>query len=99
MKNISVVEWYRWRDLTKDRTFNSAGAFTDEQECSFFMITKPTITNKIILNCIGMKKISTNWNTNFALHYTKGKGFYENYKEDGFSVYGLTRLEGQRLID
>jgi iron complex outermembrane receptor protein len=26
-------------------------------------------------------KLSTNWNTNFALHYTKGKGFYENYKE------------------
>jgi iron complex outermembrane receptor protein len=25
--------------------------------------------------------------TNFALHYTKGKGFYENYKEDAkFSV-------------
>jgi hypothetical protein len=52
------------------------------------MITKPTITNKIILNCIERKR-SSNWNTNFALH-TKGKGFYENYKEDAdFSDYGL----------
>jgi iron complex outermembrane receptor protein len=59
---------------------NSAGAFTDEQGNAQFYDNRPTITNKIILNCIGMK-LSTNWNTNFALHYTKGKGFYENYKE------------------
>jgi hypothetical protein len=32
-------------------------------------------------------KIINNWNTNFALHYTKGKGFYENYNEkDGLFV-------------
>jgi hypothetical protein len=33
-------------------------------------------------------KISTNWN-NFALHYTKGKGFYETIKRM-LSLVGLT---------
>jgi iron complex outermembrane receptor protein len=28
-----------------------------------------------------------------AFHYTKGKGYYENYKENGkFSDYGLTPI-------
>jgi iron complex outermembrane receptor protein len=39
------------------------------------------------------EKVSTNWRTNLAFHYTKGKGYYENYKENGkFSDYGLTQL-------
>jgi iron complex outermembrane receptor protein len=28
------------------------------------------------------EKIGANWSTNLAFHYTKGKGYYENYKED-----------------
>ena len=28
------------------------------------------------------EKVSENWSTNLAFHYTKGKGYYENYKED-----------------
>jgi hypothetical protein len=54
---------------------------------------KPIIISKIITSCIGMKKLSTNWNTNLAFHYTKGKGYYENYKENAkFSDYGLTPI-------
>ena len=33
------------------------------------------------------------WNTNIALHYTKGKGYYEEYrKNDAFSNYGLDNV-------
>ncbi len=28
------------------------------------------------------EKISSNWNTNLAFHYTKGKGYYEEYVDD-----------------
>jgi len=36
------------------------------------------------------KKINTNLNTNVALHYTKGRGYYENLKNDSkFSSYNL----------
>lgn len=35
-------------------------------------------------------EFSRNWNANIALHYTKGKGYYEEYrKSDAFASYGL----------
>jgi iron complex outermembrane receptor protein len=65
--------------------------YTDASGNNRFMIMKPIITNKIIINW--NEKVSTNWRTNLAFHYTKGKGYYENYKENGkFSDYGLTQL-------
>lgn len=37
--------------------------------------------------------LNNNWNTNIALHYTRGRGFYEQYKvEDDFSTYGFTPI-------
>ncbi len=36
------------------------------------------------------RKITDNWKTNIALHYTKGEGYYENYKNDrDFADYQL----------
>lgn len=33
---------------------------------------------------------NSNWNSHLALHYTKGKGYYEEYKKDqAFSKYGF----------
>ncbi|MEN2280688.1 TonB-dependent receptor [Algoriphagus sp. SE2] len=35
-------------------------------------------------------KIGTNWKTNAALHYTYGRGYYEQFREnDDFASYGL----------
>jgi iron complex outermembrane receptor protein len=35
-------------------------------------------------------EFNRNWNSNLALHYTKGKGYYEEYKKgQAFSSYGL----------
>lgn len=35
-------------------------------------------------------KIGSNWKTNAALHYTYGRGYYEQYREDDdFASYGL----------
>ncbi|ATA75027.1 TonB-dependent receptor [Capnocytophaga sp. H2931] len=37
---------------------------------------------------------SNMWNTNFALHYTKGFGYYENYKKDQkLSKHGIKPIE------
>jgi iron complex outermembrane receptor protein len=30
------------------------------------------------------EKLSSNWNTNLAFHYTKGKGYYEEYADDWY---------------
>lgn len=35
-------------------------------------------------------EFSRNWNSNIALHYTKGKGYYEEFKKnESFASYGL----------
>ena len=79
--------------LQKDRTFNSAGAFTDEQGNARFYDNETDNYQQDHSQLHWNEKIATNWNTNFALHYTKGKGFYENYKENAkFSGYGLTPI-------
>jgi iron complex outermembrane receptor protein len=38
-------------------------------------------------------EFNRNWNANIALHYTKGKGYYEEFKKaQSFSNYGLSDL-------
>lgn len=38
-------------------------------------------------------KIGSNWKTNAALHYTYGRGYYEQYREDDdFESYGLPNV-------
>ncbi|MBL7884028.1 MAG: TonB-dependent receptor [Bacteroidia bacterium] len=38
-------------------------------------------------------QFNSNWNSNIALHYTKGKGYYEEFKKaQKFSSYGLENL-------
>ena len=76
--------------LNNDRMFNSAGAFTDEQGNARFYDNETDNYQQDHSQLLWNEKISENWSTNFALHYTKGKGFYENYKEDAdFADYGL----------
>ncbi|MFV8359184.1 TonB-dependent receptor [Flavobacterium sp. LS1P3] len=76
--------------LNDDRTFNSAGAFTDEQGNARFYDNETDNYQQDHSQLHWNEKISENWSTNFALHYTKGKGFYENYKEDAdLADYGL----------
>jgi len=45
-------------------------------------------------------KVGTNWKTNMALHYTYGRGYYEQFREnDRFSNYGLPNvLIGEEII-
>ncbi|MEY8761548.1 TonB-dependent receptor [Chryseobacterium tongliaoense] len=45
--------------------------------------------------------INDNWNLETTLHYTKGKGYYENYKQgDPFSRYNLPNIiEGNETIE
>jgi iron complex outermembrane receptor protein len=77
--------------LATNRRFNSAGMFTDELGNTRFYDNETDNYQQDHLQLLWNEKWNTNWNTNFALHYTKGKGFYENYKEDAkFSSYNLT---------
>lgn len=77
--------------MATDRTYNSAGMFTDEFGNTRFYDNEVDDYQQDHYQLHWSEKFSSNWSTNLALHYTKGKGFYENYKEDAdFSDYGLT---------
>ncbi|MGQ7946272.1 TonB-dependent receptor [Flavobacterium sp. WC2509] len=68
--------------LESDRTFNSAGMFTDEAGNIRFYDNETDNYQQDHYQLHWNEKISENWKTNLAFHYTKGKGYYENYKED-----------------
>jgi iron complex outermembrane receptor protein len=79
--------------MLTNRTFNSAGIFTDEAGQTRFYDNETDNYQQDHYQLHWNEKLAANWNTNLAFHYTKGKGYYENYKEDGdFSSYGLTPI-------
>jgi iron complex outermembrane receptor protein len=79
--------------LLTNRTFNSAGIFTDELGQTRFYDNETDNYQQDHYQLHWNEKLGTNWNTNLAFHYTKGKGYYENYKEDAdFNDYGLIPL-------
>jgi iron complex outermembrane receptor protein len=79
--------------LESDRTFNAAGMFTDEFGNVRFYNNQTDNYQQDHYQLHWNEKISQNWNTNLAFHYTKGKGYYEEYMEDqNFSDYGLAPI-------
>jgi iron complex outermembrane receptor protein len=79
--------------LKNDRTFNTAGMYTDASGNSRFYDNETDNYQQDHYQLHWNEKVSTNWRTNLAFHYTKGKGYYENYKENAkFSAYGLTPI-------
>ena len=86
--------------LETDRTFNSAGMFTDEFGQTRFYDNETDNYQQDHYQLHWNEKISGNWSTNLAFHYTKGKGYYENYKEDAdFADYGLLPVGTETTTD
>jgi iron complex outermembrane receptor protein len=76
--------------MEEDRTFNYAGMFTDESGNTRFYDNQTDNYLQDHYQLHWNEKIAENWSTNLAFHYTKGKGYYEEYQEDqGFADYGL----------
>jgi len=86
--------------LAKDRTFNYSGIFTDELGNTRFYTNETDNYQQDHFQLHWNEKINGHWNTNIAVHYTKGKGYYENYKEDdSFEDYGLLPVSGVSSTD
>lgn len=46
------------------------------------------------------QKFNDRWNLETTVHYTKGKGYYENYKQgDPFARYNLADMAGEKYSD
>ncbi|AXB56439.1 TonB-dependent receptor [Flavobacterium fluviale] len=76
--------------LNENRRYNSAGEYTDEFGNTRYYDNETDNYNQDHYQLHWSESISDRWSTNLALHYTKGKGYFENYKEDALmSEYNL----------
>ena len=95
-KEKTYQSWNGLEDLDllkNDRTFNTAGMFTDEFGNTKFYDNETDNYQQDHFQLHWNEKVSASWNTNLAVFYSKGKGYYENYKENAkFSSYGLTPI-------
>lgn len=79
--------------MSSNRRFNYSGMYTDENGVTRFYDNETDNYQQDNYQLHWNQKISNSWSTNLALHYTIGKGYYENYREDAaFSDYGLQPL-------
>jgi iron complex outermembrane recepter protein len=94
-KEKTYQAWYGvdTATLESDRTFNVAGIFTDESGNTRFYDNQTDNYQQDHYQLHWNEKIAANWSTNLAFHYTKGKGYYEEYQEDqDFADYGLAPI-------
>ncbi len=76
--------------LETNRKYNPAGEYTDENGVTQYYDNESDNYNQDHYQLIYSLKASDNLNLNGALHYTKGKGYYEEYHdEESLSGYGL----------
>lgn len=81
--------------LKTNRTYNSSGAYHDDNGQLQFYNNETDNYQQDHYQLHWNEKWNTNWNTNIAVHYTKGFGYFENYKpnENLFDDYGITPIE------
>ena len=76
--------------LRNDRTYNSVGQYTDAFGNIQFYGNETDNYWQNHFQLLWNQKLASKWQSNIALHYTIGKGYFEQYKEDeSFSDYNL----------
>ncbi|EIJ38610.1 TonB-dependent receptor [Galbibacter orientalis] len=80
-----------WQIEQYGRTFNSAGAIYDEDENVVdYYDNEVDDYKQDHFQLHWNEQVSANWNTNLAIHYTRGRGFFEQYRQDDdFATYGF----------
>jgi len=75
--------------LRSNRTFNPAGAYSNDGEEKYYD-NQTDNYQQDHYQLLWNQKYDSNWSSNFALHYTKGKGYYEEFNEDAsLNDFGL----------
>lgn len=102
---VTYQAWNGLEDLDKlenDRTYNTSGEMYD-RDGNFLGFYKNETDNykQDHYQLHWNEKVSDKWSTNLAFHYTKGRGFYENYRNDNdLSDYGIAPVViGGELIE
>jgi iron complex outermembrane receptor protein len=102
---VTYQAWNGLEDLVKlndDRTYNTSGEMYDPNG-NFLGFYKNETDNykQDHYQLHWNEKVSDKWSTNLAFHYTRGEGFYENYRNDNdLADYGIAPVEiGGELIE
>jgi iron complex outermembrane receptor protein len=102
-KEKTYQAWYGIEDpekLRNDRTFNPAGMFFDENGNMKFYDDETDNYWQNHFQLHWTEKWSDNWISNAALHYTIGKGYFEQYREDeDLTDYNLPDFNGNSISD
>jgi iron complex outermembrane recepter protein len=102
-KEKTYQAWYGIEDpekLRKDRTFNPAGMYFDANGNMQFYDNETDNYWQNHFQLHWSEKWSSRWISNVALHYTLGKGYFEQYKEDqDLSEYNLPAFNGNLMSD
>jgi len=76
--------------LSKNRTYNPAGEYYDKNNNLRYYNNQTDNYQQDHFQLIFSHLLTTRWNLNAALHYTKGRGYYENYVPGAaLADYGL----------
>lgn len=102
-KEKTYQAWYGLEDpekLVNDRTFNPAGMYFDENGNMQFYDNETDNYWQNHFQLHWSEKWSDKWISNAALHYTKGKGYFEQYREDeDLTNYNLPVFNGNPISD
>ena len=92
---ITYQAWYGIdaETLENDRTFNPSGIYTDDNGVTQFYDNEVDNYKQDHAQLLWNERLSDDWNMNIALHYTRGRGFFEQFREDDdFVTYGFEPL-------
>ena len=92
---ITYQAWYGIdaETLETNRTFNPSGIYTDENGNTQFYENEVDNYKQDHFQLLWNEQLSDFWSTNIALHYTRGRGFFEQFREDDdFATYGFEPL-------
>ncbi len=79
--------------LESDRTFNPSGIYTDADGNTQFYDNEVDNYKQDHAQLLWNEKLNDQWSTNIAIHYTRGRGYFEQFKEDDdFATYGFTPI-------
>ena len=79
--------------LSVDRRYNPAGEYTDESGMTQYYDNESDNYRQNHFQLIYSQKLGDFLSLHTALHYTKGKGYYEEYREDQhYQDYGLQNV-------
>jgi iron complex outermembrane receptor protein len=96
-KEVTYQAWNGLEDLDKlenDRTYNTAGIYEDDNGVTQFYDNEVDNYSQDHYQLHWNQRYDNQWSTTFGLNYTKGQGYFEQFKEDeDFESYGLEPLD------